>query len=723
MKMATGNVNTIERVGVGADQEFTIDFSAKMASILADGLYSDKIQSVIRELSCNAYDSHVAAGHADKPIEVHFPNRFEPWFHVRDFGTGLSHDEVMSIYTRYGASTKTNSNEFIGALGLGSKSPFALTEAFTVTSRKDGIENHYSMYRNEQGMPSVAHLHQTVTNEPNGVMVKVPVRDDQRNEFIEKSKKVYKWFPVKPTTIGDTINYDTVNYDYTGTGWGICKPTYDNRYGYRHSYYAKPVAIMGLVAYPLDANSIKGLSEGAKALFETPLVLTFGIGELEIAANREALGYDERTCAAIVAKMATVIAELGSEFETKISTAKTLWEAKKTFGKIFKAGDYSHQFTGVFNKLGLTWNNVVIKDDYANFVPSDLYGTNAANFSLGEIHECNYRYKRCRAKQFGDNETFDFRINDDAIIVFNDLKTGGLTRVSLYRGTLSQADDKRIYVFGPSTKSTFDQIQNALGNPEVIMTSSLPKPERKKVERTGMLKYTGGYSGKKAWEEVLIDLDLGGYYVDLDTWDTVWNGTAIDINWWLRVAKDANLIQDDVVVYAMRNKNKKIVNEHDGWFNLIDTIKSKLEDLIKQRNVSEEIANASEYSKLIDASRWKFWDYELELAIKDTTSPMLAFIHNANSFKYTTKGLGSIQSLMNKFEMTIESAACKVNLVEEYRKIMQRYPMLAFANERYSYSYNRPDHNNLRTIYEYINYIDTTAVFVALQDDEAEETH
>ncbi len=123
---------------VGEIGEFRIRNSAKAFNILSSGLYANKVRAIIRELSCNAVDSHVAAGKADVPFDVHLPNAIEPWFSIRDYGTGLSHDQVTNIYTTYFESTKTGSNDFIGALGLGSKSPFSYNDIFTVTNVKDG---------------------------------------------------------------------------------------------------------------------------------------------------------------------------------------------------------------------------------------------------------------------------------------------------------------------------------------------------------------------------------------------------------------------------------------------------------------------------------------------------------------------------------------------------------------------------------------------------------
>jgi HSP90 family molecular chaperone len=95
------DANEVILSNVGTTGEFRIKNSQKAFAILSSGLYSNKIRAIIRELSCNAVDSHVAAGKADIPFEVHLPTIFEPWFAVKDFGIGLTGDQVTSIYTTY----------------------------------------------------------------------------------------------------------------------------------------------------------------------------------------------------------------------------------------------------------------------------------------------------------------------------------------------------------------------------------------------------------------------------------------------------------------------------------------------------------------------------------------------------------------------------------------------------------------------------------------------
>ena len=93
--------------------QYSIKASAKAFKILSDGLYSDKIATPIRELSTNAYDAHVPKGNIHTPFDVHLPS-MQAWFAIRDYGIGMSKQELQTTYTTYFDSNKTHSNDFVG---------------------------------------------------------------------------------------------------------------------------------------------------------------------------------------------------------------------------------------------------------------------------------------------------------------------------------------------------------------------------------------------------------------------------------------------------------------------------------------------------------------------------------------------------------------------------------------------------------------------------------
>lgn len=718
MKVQNVAVDSIERIGVGVDQAFSINFDAKMARILADGLYSDKVQSVIRELSCNAWDSHVEAGKSNKPFRVHFPTTLEPWFSVQDFGVGLSHQQVMSIYTRYGASTKTNSNDVIGQLGLGSKSPFSLTNAFTVVTRKDGVENHYSMYRNEQGMPCVAQLGQNVTNEPNGVTVQVPVRVEQRREFMDKAREVYKWFPVKPDVAGGVdLGLKKMEFAYSGTSWRIRKVNKDN-WGYGESQ--RPVALMGLVAYPLDSNHIHGLTPEHRCLLNLGLVLDFNIGDLEVAANREALGYDARTIGNITAKLDTVMNELGAQLETKIATAASEFEAHMRFGEIFGHGQTgAYEFREAFQNRGLHWNGKQIKDEMLRYDVTSLYPLTPDRKTTDVIHLCGGNYKRPRRTLFGSDGKHVVRCTDKVRIYFNDVGLGGLSRVHELNKAANYNFD--IVIFGATDDVTPDKIKNVLGGVEVLLTSSLPKPPRttQGKSRTDILQWNGKDGKAKAWTPVEMDISDGGYYVVLDNWDVRAEGfdNPVNLSTYVTAFIDAGLLADDDKIYAMRGKNRATISEDPNWNELFSTMKEQAQDKIRNMALGQYLEDQQAYANLLNECNWAPWDHEFNLQVK--ISPMREFIEHVREIK-TSLGkpsdqIRALQQIASAFNIDLGTKAARYHLLSEWRVITRHYPMLNFVENRY---YRNIGDKEVRLVGEYINQVDITDPFIRLSKEQ-----
>jgi HSP90 family molecular chaperone len=146
---------------------------ATVLSILSN-MYSDSSLAVVREYSCNALDSQITAGNPE-PILITAPTALNPMFTVQDFGLGLSHDEMLNVYAKYGASTKRGTNDQIGSFGIGAKSAFTIGTQFTVTAVKDGMKTVALFALNDEGAPTVNILVSDKTDEPNGVKVEIGV--------------------------------------------------------------------------------------------------------------------------------------------------------------------------------------------------------------------------------------------------------------------------------------------------------------------------------------------------------------------------------------------------------------------------------------------------------------------------------------------------------------------------------------------------------------------
>ena len=128
-----------------------LDSAQVLMQMLSKNLYSDAIGSTIRECASNALDSHRRAG-SDKPIIVSLKRNKKAdtyEFAVEDFGIGLDADDVKNIISKYGKSTKRDSNTELGMMGLGFKAPLAYSSSFYFVARKNGIERKYMMYEGE----------------------------------------------------------------------------------------------------------------------------------------------------------------------------------------------------------------------------------------------------------------------------------------------------------------------------------------------------------------------------------------------------------------------------------------------------------------------------------------------------------------------------------------------------------------------------------------------
>jgi hypothetical protein len=242
------------------NSQFKIAANAKLFSILSDGVYVQKIDAVIRELCCNAYDAHIEARQERKFI-VKLPSDLDPEFKVRDFGFGLSHED-MSMYTTYGESTKSSSNAYIGAFGIGAKSPFAYTNTFNVTSYQNGKGRAYSMFV-EDGAPQMTLLGEFKTDEPSGLEVFFPVRLSDVREFQDKAVRVLAFMADKLEVKGvpdrwheeldlEVKKYDWIDAPYIGHGYQTSRLTLDTNCSSLH-------VLQGNVAYEMSASEVSDI--------------------------------------------------------------------------------------------------------------------------------------------------------------------------------------------------------------------------------------------------------------------------------------------------------------------------------------------------------------------------------------------------------------------------------------------------------------------------------
>lgn len=307
--------SSIERIGnVTEESAFKMRTSQKAFQILSS-LYSDKPLAIVRELGCNAMDSHIASGQPNRPFDIHLPNVLEPWLEITDYGTGISHENIYEIYSVYFASTKTNTNSQVGMLGLGSKSPFCYTDNFTITSRHNKVERIYNAYFNQDGMPTISLASQNNTSGENGISIKIPVKQTDTSDFYRAVQSAFQFFDVKPNVVGGAVNWNNMVPMFEGSFW----KSYS---GFNNSY-----AIMGGVAYPIDTYKVD--NEHYDIVRKAGLAIKFNIGELDITPSRESLMYHDWVIKALNEKIELVKKDFVAKVEQTIKTSPDLLEAMK----------------------------------------------------------------------------------------------------------------------------------------------------------------------------------------------------------------------------------------------------------------------------------------------------------------------------------------------------------------------------------------------------------
>lgn len=288
-----------ERVGMTIDEGAL----AHIMSVLTD-LYSDPEMAVIREYSTNAFDAHIEAG-VDRPIEVTTPTQLAPFFKVRDFGFGLDAEDIRNIYSRYGTSTKRDSNDVVGMLGLGCKSALTYTDQFTLRGIKDGVCTQVIISRDEDGSGSMTIVDEYETDEDSGVEVVVPAR--QHNGFDHKSKDFFRFWD-KGTVLVDEMEPKRIDGMWIADDLLLTEDT-DESY-----------VVMGNVAYPVPSE---GFTHGKR--FNT--VAFVEIGAVQFTPSREALQMTAKTKAALADVRARVEAEKQAALERIIESSTTHQEA------------------------------------------------------------------------------------------------------------------------------------------------------------------------------------------------------------------------------------------------------------------------------------------------------------------------------------------------------------------------------------------------------------
>lgn len=286
-----------------------------IASLLRNN-YSDTILATMREIIANGID--VSNG---RKVDVQLPTKLEPNFIVKDYGCGLSEEDMMGLYTKYGKSTKRDSNNVIGGFGIGRFAPLSYTDSFIVISVCDGQKTAYTIRVDENDDTVVSKMFSESAKEDNGIYVQVPIQIKDIESFKLKFKKFSHY-------LGDKINLLNEEWDQELPNFSCDSFDFYEKQGYldHQDIAAKPHVLMGGILYPVVEHS-------SYRCFKRGVVYKAEIGEFKLHHSRESLEYNDKTVAALSKASEKILKNIEKNVNEQIKDAEGLYDAIKMFDK------------------------------------------------------------------------------------------------------------------------------------------------------------------------------------------------------------------------------------------------------------------------------------------------------------------------------------------------------------------------------------------------------
>ena len=726
MKTATAR-HEIDRQGVKQEATFTIKASPKAFYALSDTLYSDKITAIIRELCCNAYDSHVSAGCVNKPFYVKLPYRMDPDFIVRDYGISLTHDEIMTLYTTYFESNKTHSNDLVGCLGLGSKTPFSYTKSFTVTAFLNGEKRIYTAFIGEDGCPSIAQLGETMeTDEPNGLEVRFGVKNDDYWSFSHKAPLVLREFQVVPTIKAEKeIIVEPVGYTTEGTNWGLRTKDCSVDFG--------ACLIMGNIRYPLDRKSGEWTAE-QQALIDADIDIQCPIGSVEFTPSREKLSFDDNTIKTVQDLLDQVFEEICKIITDEFAECKNTWEVQCMASYVL-----NDKFQRIGNILKnndvLTYNNEKISLSPINLGQVDPELTRDA-LDLTEFRKTETY--RSRVAKIVHSKVNAVMPSKKSIILIKDIDRGSIIRS---KSLIDSGAYARVYLVKFVDDAQKEKFITALGMEgiELDPISSIPSPTKTREKNsdgtnsglyesspkarvktlTLVSKGTALACNADNWKISDVDMDDGGFYVPITHYKVINDfGThhvSVLTHCLRKTEEDAKIIVDGDIIGVKPVILEKF-KKHAKWVNVFDYIKEQA--IAKANTIPEHVLNSSAMIKTISSEM----NYVIQifkndaalLAKIDRTSLFSKFYNEYLEQVKSEELVGGIRTVLNLFDLNIEDYVIKdepkaiESTVTSFTDVIKRYPLLDHLDLSYWDKVNQRKVAELSV--DYINMIESMAV-------------
>ena len=728
------NQTSLESNGVQDSVKFGIKNTglAHIFNVLRNQLYSDKITAVLREYSCNAVDAHVEAGIGDRPIEVTLPSKLKLEFKVRDFGPALNDEEIHDVYAFYGESTKRNTNEQTGMLGIGSKSAFAYGDNFVINSYIDGEKHIWNAFIDPSQVGQISKIGTQKTDEENGIEIVIPVREEDTEEFVSKAEGLFRYFKVTPTIKGtNQFEYTQKKPMFKGDNWTWFKNDGDRW----SSRYEEPKAVMGNIAYPFTAADLNFTDEerieGLDDMVRGNLHLKCNIGDLDISASREKLQFTEATRKTLIAKLREVKDGIVAQAEKQFAEKPTLWAAKQLLGDVrdFTSGLYELREVIEAN---VKWNGKPI-EGVGISVPSDV--------DMRVLKKPNrHGAIRYRLEEGWSNITADSKV----VIVENDLghRRGIMGRLL----GMAMEENKEVHLLQfEKPQARKEWLKKYDG--EMLKLSELDKrplsdfygsstttkgnataADRKHAKKLASPAFEYDWECKGSswnhkasdyWKAASVDLENGeGVYVIIDKFKLTESGSGYGYNEPRRIgnlkAQFEKLgLKFPKNVYAWKVAKREKPEAAKGWVELNVWMEQEVKNHLAANNIEQkfvDFSHACNHNSNLLHERVREGIKDSDFASKDSLvlEGMKNFKRMYGTEKQREELLAMKELIDDRLSVEIKfDAEPSYDLNDWFTKVLEKYSMLNIISWYDVYCYRDSDREkNLKMLINYINVVD-----------------
>ena len=633
-----------------------------VASLLRNN-YSNPSLAVVREISANALDANLEAN-ASKNIVVTLPTNMNPNFCVRDFGGGLSKEDVFGLYSKYGKSTKRDSNNYIGAFGIGKFAPLSYGSNFTCVSFHGGEKISYNIFVNEEDDTNIVEMHREPSNEPTGLQIEVPVADSDINKFREVVFNFFQFFDKSemPTFKGlqdDKPKSYEIVMQSNAKDWFIIDSENNSRYGH-YGRVSNSHAFMGRVHYPINADSInfKGLisdEQEAQDLKEIAsqdnMYIRFDIGELKLHHSRESLEYNKPTQLALIKKLRSVKNDIEEIAKEKLSNADCLWDAKTKYAQVLNALPYTLQ--NLF-RSSFSWKNMKISSPSFDRPYNMHEGLIITEFTKTSDPDATDGYKVASRK------TNRVMAHKGSMLLVQDLASGHGNALRA-RTLFNQNEDiEDIFCVHPMSAEADDHVWkdkdgwrfDLISKQKIYNTSDTPKAKLQVGTRT---------SGESRASVPTFQFATERVWRQRDHW---LNGDEVD-------TLESSLKGDDKLVYVAISNYKPVDVSYD--LDGLSNSYTMIQGMLKGINCKEKITKLHGIRKKdvdgLDKTKWIHWDeYRVLLAKRHLTNnkKMLLMGEKSISYKENHQVMASVKKIENLLANNIMAKAIRNNFDESH---------------------------------------------------------